>query len=57
MLCQFFAKGPIDSYQGVMMADTKAYAVYFKEMLAQGIMLPPANMNVCFIDRTYTRRC
>ncbi len=55
MLCQFFAKGPIDSYQGVMTSDTKAYAVYFKEMLAQGIMLPPAQYECMFLSTAHTQ--
>lgn len=54
MLCQFFAKGPIETYEQVMRADTQQYAVYFKAMLEQGILLPPAQYECLFISLAHT---
>lgn len=53
ILCQFFAKGPIDSYASVMRSDTDQYAVYFNEMLNQGILLPPAQYECLFLSEAH----
>lgn len=54
MVCQFFAKGPITTYQEVMKSDVKQYAHYFKAMLEQGILLPPAQYECMFLSTAHT---
>ena len=53
MLCQFFAAGPIDSYESVMASDTDQYAAYFKAMLDRGILLPPAQYECLFLSAAH----
>lgn len=52
--CQFFAKGPIESYAQVMKANTDQYAMYFNEMLKQGVLLPPAQYECLFLSTAHT---
>lgn len=54
MLCQFFASGPVDSYEKVMRSDTKLYAEYFKGMLKEGILLPPAQYECMFLSTEHS---
>lgn len=53
--CQFFAKGPVDSYDQVMTSNTDQYALYFNEMLSQGILLPPAQYECLFLSTAHTK--
>lgn len=50
MLCQFFVEGPVNSYETVMKANTDQYAYYFKCMLEEGILLPPAQYECMFLS-------
>jgi len=50
MICQFFAKSPVDSYDQVMKANTEQYADYFRYMLEEGILLPPAQYECMFLS-------
>lgn len=52
--CQFFAKGPINTYDDVMTSNTEQYAFYFNEMLQQGILLPPAQYECLFLSAAHT---
>lgn len=54
MVCQFFAKGPISTYEAVKQSDTRKYAAYFRVMLAQGILLPPAQYECMFLSTAHT---
>ena len=54
MVCLFMAKGPINTYEDVMKSDTGKYAIYFKEMLNQGILLPPAQFEGLFLSTAHT---
>src|SRR5699024_30828 len=42
MLSLFFAKGPVENYDQVMKSDTEKFAIYYREMLSQGILLAPS---------------
>nr|WP_138206714.1 glutamate-1-semialdehyde 2,1-aminomutase [Haloimpatiens lingqiaonensis] len=53
MLCLFLAEGPFDNFQEVMKCDTEKYAVYFKEMLDRGILLPPAQFEAMFLSAAH----
>lgn len=55
MLTLFFGKGEFDNYDNVMKCDTEMYAKYFKKMLDQGIMLPPAQFECMFLSAAHTK--
>lgn len=50
MLSLFFTDAEIDSYESVMTSDTKMYAKYFRGMLEEGILLPPAQFEAMFMN-------
>lgn len=50
MICQFFTDGPVESYDKVMEADTGRYSEYFRYMLEEGILLPPAQYECMFLS-------
>ncbi len=50
MLTLFFGEGPFKNYDDVQKCDTNMYAKYFKLMLEQGIMLPPAQFECMFLS-------
>lgn len=54
MLCQFFTRGPVEGYEQVMQSNTKQYAVYFNEMLEQGVLLPPAQFECMFLSTAHS---
>ncbi|NBI06464.1 glutamate-1-semialdehyde 2,1-aminomutase [Senegalia massiliensis] len=54
MICIFMSQGPVDSYSQVMKSDTDKYAIFFKEMLKQGILLPPAQFEGLFLSTAHT---
>jgi glutamate-1-semialdehyde-2,1-aminomutase len=54
MLCQFFTSGPVDSYKAVMMSNTEQYAQYFRNMLQEGILLPPAQYECMFLSTEHS---
>ncbi|MTI67878.1 MAG: glutamate-1-semialdehyde-2,1-aminomutase [Firmicutes bacterium] len=54
MICLFFAKGPIKTYEDVIKSDTYKYGLYFKEMLKRNILLPPAQFEGLFLSSAHT---
>lgn len=54
MLSLFFTDKKIDSYESVMTSDVKLYADYFRAMLEEGILLPPAQFEAMFMNITLT---
>ncbi|NDL66239.1 glutamate-1-semialdehyde 2,1-aminomutase [Clostridiales bacterium F-3ap] len=56
MVCQFFAKGPVETYRQVMESDTKRYAAYFNRMLEQGILMPPSQFEALFLSGAHEER-
>jgi len=54
MTCLFFAKGPIKDYDDVSHCDTEKYAVYFREMLKLGVLMPPAQFEGLFLSSAHT---
>lgn len=55
MICQFFTGGPVENYDKVMEADTERYSKYFKYMLEEGILLPPAQYECMFISTAHDK--
>lgn len=54
MICQFFVKDKVESFSDVIKADTKKYAIYFKEMLENGILLPPSQFECMFLSTQHS---
>jgi len=54
MLCTFFAEGEVDGFSSASLSDTDRYAVFFQNMLNQGIYLPPSQFETIFISLAHT---
>lgn len=54
MVCPFFTKGPIRSYDDVSHCDTMKYGEFFRKMLEQGILIPPAQFEGFFLSTAHT---
>lgn len=55
MLCLFFLTGDIYSYDDVTRADTEKYGVFFRRMLDEGVLLPPAQFEGLFLSSSHTQ--
>ncbi len=55
MVSMFFTDKTVDNYTSVMASDTDRYARYFKEMLALGQLLPPAQFEGIFLSAAHTK--
>jgi glutamate-1-semialdehyde 2,1-aminomutase len=56
MLTPFFTDRPVRDYLSALSADTQAYAAFFREMLAQGVYLPPSQFEAWFLSAAHTER-
>jgi glutamate-1-semialdehyde 2,1-aminomutase len=56
MLTPFFTEQPVRDYQSALDADTQAYALFFREMLAQGIYPPPSQYEAWFLSAAHRER-
>lgn len=54
MLCTFFAKGTFRNFSEVMKCDTEKYAIFFREMLKNGVLFPPAQFEGLFLSAAHT---
>lgn len=54
MLTLFFNAKEVRSYADVMTSDTSMYAKYFKGMFELGILLPPSQYEIMFLNTTLT---
>jgi glutamate-1-semialdehyde 2,1-aminomutase len=54
MLSCFMTIGPVSSFEQVMKSDTKQYTLFFKAMLEQGILLPPAQFEGWFLSAAHS---
>lgn len=54
LMCLFFAKGPIENYDDVKNSNLEFFTIYYKEMLKQGILLPPAQFEGMFMSYAHT---
>ena len=50
----FFTPTEVRDYQTALTSDTKRFAVYFKEMLTQGIYLAPSQFEAGFVSLAHT---
>lgn len=54
MVCLFFCERYPTTYSEVAVCDTESYGIFFKEMLKQGILLPPAQFEGLFLSTAHT---
>ena len=50
----FFTSQPVTDYRSALQADTKRFAVYFREMLERGIYLAPSQFEAGFVSIAHT---
>jgi glutamate-1-semialdehyde 2,1-aminomutase len=56
MLTPFFTGARVRDYASAVTADTAAFGLFFREMLARGIYLPPSQFEAWFISAAHTPR-
>jgi glutamate-1-semialdehyde 2,1-aminomutase len=56
MLTPFFTDQPVRDYQSALTADTQSYGMFFREMLARGVYLPPSQFEAWFVSAAHTER-
>jgi glutamate-1-semialdehyde 2,1-aminomutase len=54
LLTLFFCTEPVRDYSGAKKSDTARFAAFFREMLAQGILLPPSQFEALFVSAAHT---
>ena len=54
MLTMFFCEGPVHSFADAKVADTAAYAAYWRHMLEAGIYLAPSQFEAAMISLALT---
>jgi glutamate-1-semialdehyde 2,1-aminomutase len=50
----FFTSGPVRDYASAASSDTRRFAIYFREMLAEGIYLAPSQFEAGFVSIAHT---
>jgi glutamate-1-semialdehyde 2,1-aminomutase len=50
MGCAFFTAHPVVDFATAQLADTQAYALFFREMLQQGVYLAPSQFEAFFVS-------
>ena len=56
LLTPFFSRHPVRDYQSALTSDTRAYAAFFRAMLARGVYIPPSQFEAWFISGAHTER-
>jgi glutamate-1-semialdehyde 2,1-aminomutase len=54
VLTPFFTSGPVRDYDSALAANTRAYATFFRGMLARGIYPPPSQFEAWFLSAAHT---
>jgi glutamate-1-semialdehyde 2,1-aminomutase len=53
--CGFFTEGPVTDFESAAKSDTKAYAVFFREMLKRGVYLAPSQFEAFFVSTAHEK--
>jgi glutamate-1-semialdehyde 2,1-aminomutase len=53
--CGFFTKDPVVDFASAQESDTRAYAIFFQEMLSRGIYLAPSQFEAFFISTAHEK--
>jgi len=56
LLTLFFSADPVQDYAGAKQSDAARFAVFFNEMLARGIFLPPSQFEALFVSAAHTEQ-
>jgi glutamate-1-semialdehyde 2,1-aminomutase len=56
MITPFFTGTRVRDFQSAVTSDTKAFGIFFRAMLEQGIYLPPSQFEAWFISGAHTPR-
>ncbi|MBU1737489.1 MAG: glutamate-1-semialdehyde 2,1-aminomutase [Proteobacteria bacterium] len=56
VLTLFFTAGPVTDFDTAMKSDTDRYGLYYREMLAAGIYLAPAQFEGMFISAAHSKQ-
>ena len=51
----FFSESPVFDFAGALKSDTKAYAVFFREMLRRGVYLAPSQFEAFFVGTAHEK--
>jgi glutamate-1-semialdehyde 2,1-aminomutase len=51
----FFASHPVIDYVTAKSSDTQKFSIYFRELLKQGIFVPPSQFETCFLSTAHSR--
>jgi glutamate-1-semialdehyde 2,1-aminomutase len=54
LLTLFFTDSPVRNYSDAKKSDTERFARFFREMLAQGILLPPSQFEAWFVSAAHS---
>ena len=49
----FFTSQPVYDYTSAKLSDTKKFQAYFQELLKQGVFIPPAQFETCFLSTAH----
>jgi glutamate-1-semialdehyde 2,1-aminomutase len=50
----FFSSQPVVDYASAKLSDTQKFQAYFRELLKQGVFIPPAQFETCFLTTAHT---
>jgi glutamate-1-semialdehyde 2,1-aminomutase len=56
LVTPFFTSSPVRDYDSALAANTNAYAVFFRGMLARGVYPPPSQFEAWFLSAAHTSR-
>src|SRR5687767_9952922 len=56
LVTPFFTNSPVRDYDSALRANTRAYATFFKGMLARGVYPPPSQFEAWFLSAAHTDR-
>ena len=56
MFTLFFTPGPVRDFDSALAADRDRFAAFFRAMLEQGVLFPPAQFEAAFLSAAHTDR-
>jgi len=56
MITPFFTSERVTGFSTAVTADTTAFGVFFRAMLANGVYLPPSQFEAWFVSAAHTTR-
>ena len=51
----FFTAKPVTDYVCAKQSDTTAFGVYFRELLKEGVFIPPSQFETCFLSTAHSQ--